>query len=399
MNRDMDAQLDSIDRTRLEPIVRCALDNKEAKVLDWKIHPLSSVTASVGYIFRLTGTARTQSDVLDWSAILKVIPSPTSNLVKLNFLSDEPSHFGYWRREMLLYQSGLCDELPDGLVAPRCYAVSEHVDSYWLWLEDLADGSGTQWSLSHIGLAARRFGHFNGLYAVERPLPSWPWLASDEGVSKWIIEQRLVTDETWQQISDQCKKHALIRHAWPDDTLEKLQHLWREREEFYSILKQLPITLIHGDVSCKNLFARRRENGDDEIVAIDWGLVGIAPLGQEISDLTVHTVRELYLPPGKLDELDQHVFDEYIQGLRDVGWKGDSRVVRLGCTARTALHFGLGLTMMRGEMSFLDDEKRVQIEANTGLSMEEHLDIFATLRRFVTAQADETRALKNSLHL
>ena len=132
-------------------------------------------------------------------------------------------------------------------------------------------------------------------------------------------------------------------------------------------------------------------------VAIDWGLVGIAPLGQEVAGLTVHTVVGLFLPPDQLGELDASVFEGYLQGLSDGGWKGDARAVRLGYAARAALHFAITHTALRQETRFLDEEKRQQAEAATGLSMDEYLHMLATVRRFVVARADEARELGDSI--
>jgi hypothetical protein len=118
MDIDFEEQVNSLDRTALSPVVRKALDDTAAEILAWTVLPLKGSSA-VGYIFRLTGTARSRADVVAWSLILKIVPSPANKQVKFNFLSNEPSHFGYWKREMLLYQSGLCDELPDGLTATK----------------------------------------------------------------------------------------------------------------------------------------------------------------------------------------------------------------------------------------------------------------------------------------
>ena len=396
MSADFDAQVHALDRSALTPIVQAALENPEAVMLDWTVQPLTGFSA-VGYLFRLTGTARVQSDVRNWSLILKIVPSPTSEQVKVGFLSDEPSHVGYWKREMLFYRSALRDQLPDGLTTPRCYRASENEDSCWLWLEDIQESQ--EWSLATFGLAARRFGQLNGFYAVESRIPAWPWLATDDGFAHLLVRQGFVTDESWQQIADLARRHAIVRRAWPEDVLDGMRRLWDEREAFFSLLRRLPKTLVHGDVARKNLFARPRENASAEIVAIDWGLLGVAALGQEIAGLTVHTVVGLFLPPNQLEELDALVVDGYLRGLSDNGWKGDPRSVRLGYAARTSLHFSIIHAGLRQEMKFLDDEKRKQTEADTGLSMGEHLHMLATVRRFIVERAAEARELKGSLHL
>lgn len=393
---DIEEQVNSISQIELLPIVQKALNNPTLTALTWANQPLA-VNSAVGYLFRLSGTARRQSEVQDWSIILKIIPSPTNKQVKVKLLSDEPSHFGYWKREMLFYESSLREELPDGLTTPHCYQVSDYGDTYWLWLEDIADA--TPWSLATFGQAARQFGYLNGLYAVERPIPSWGWLATDEGVARMCIDQRFVTDESWRQISDLSQQYPFIRQAWPDDVLEGMERLWGEREDFFTLLRHLPKTLVHGDVARKNLFVRPRREGVDEIVAIDWGLLGRAPLGQEISGLTVHTIVGQFLPPGELEELDNWVFHEYLHGLHEVGWRGDSRIVRLGYTARTALHFSILHTVLKHETKLTDTEEGREFEARTALSRDEYLHMLVTVRRFVLALANETRTLKSALHL
>ncbi len=39
------------------------------------------------------------------------------------------------------------------------------------------------------------------------------------------------------------------------------------------------------------------------------------------------------LPPERLDELDSRLTSAYLEGLRDAGWTGDERLVRLGICA------------------------------------------------------------------
>ena len=73
----------------------------------------------------------------DRSAILKLVAHSTEGHV--NWISgEEPSHWFYWRREVLAYESGLLATLPGDLRAPVCHLVAERDDgSVALWLEDL----------------------------------------------------------------------------------------------------------------------------------------------------------------------------------------------------------------------------------------------------------------------
>ncbi len=87
------------------------------------------------------------------------------------------THVLYWKREALVYQSDLLDDLPGGVRGPRCYAITEQPDgSVWLWLEEVKEIYGPRWPLEQYARAAHHLGHMNGAYLAGRPLPSYPWL-------------------------------------------------------------------------------------------------------------------------------------------------------------------------------------------------------------------------------
>jgi hypothetical protein len=88
---------------------------------------------------------------------------------------NNPSGHHYWKREALLYESGLLDDLPTGLMAPRCFGVVEQPDGeYWLSLEEVNDDVGARWPLAHYGVVAHHLGLFNGAYLMGRPIPCEP---------------------------------------------------------------------------------------------------------------------------------------------------------------------------------------------------------------------------------
>ncbi|MBK9613847.1 MAG: hypothetical protein IPO34_21210 [Dehalococcoidia bacterium] len=88
---------------------------------------------------------------------------------------DDPSHWNYWQREPLIYQSGLLDALPAGMAAPRCYGSVPLPGNFaLLWLEDIHDAYQTAWPLARYALAARRLGGLNGRYASGGARQSFP---------------------------------------------------------------------------------------------------------------------------------------------------------------------------------------------------------------------------------
>jgi hypothetical protein len=108
---------------------------------------------------------------------------------------DDQSHWNYWRRELLVYQSGLLDGLPQGLVAPCCFGSAELPGSViCLWLEDLGEPDPAGWSLERYALAARHLGRLNGRFASA--LPPFPWY-SDHCVRQWAASD-MWKDASWE---------------------------------------------------------------------------------------------------------------------------------------------------------------------------------------------------------
>ena len=66
--------------------------------------------------------------------------------------------------------------------------------------------------------------------------------------------------------------------------------------------------------------------------------------------------------PDKLPELGQIVFEAYVEGLRDSGWRGDIRLARLGFAASLAL----GAAFPEAVWMTLDQAKQVaQMQGRT----------------------------------
>ena len=112
---------------RLREVVRAALGEPEASAGAWEAVPLRGGAGAGGLggegaLYALSGTARVGAAERPWRVVLKVLtPQPAR---------DDPTHVRYWRREPLLYRSGLLDGLdaldglvdarPGGLRAPAC---------------------------------------------------------------------------------------------------------------------------------------------------------------------------------------------------------------------------------------------------------------------------------------
>jgi hypothetical protein len=189
-----------------------------------------------------------------------------------------------------------------------------------------------------------------------------------------------------------AREDPFVRRYWPGDTAERALALWAGRGLLLDRLDRLPHVLGHGDFQPGNLFARTGADGRPVTVAIDWASTGPMPVGRELTHLVAMSLGVGHADPDRAPELDRVVFDGYLQGLREAGWRGDPRLARLGFTATTALVGGLHPWGVVPHTA----EQRARIEKAFG-PYEEVMDRNARARRFALDLAEEARALVDAL--
>jgi hypothetical protein len=323
----------------------------------------SSLGPATGGLFRVHGTAHvsdagTAEDSgvvhggLDWSAVLKVLRPPADP--RRVSAARKPGHGSYWRREALAYGSGILRDLPGGLVAPRCLAVwpqppverdraagstAQPNEEVWLWLEEVVDRYGGWWPVERTLLAARHLAEFGGAYLGKRPVPQHAWIGA--GYLRQRIARsagmlpRFEDGAIWQ--------HPLLRGLFDPADGERLRRVWARRQSLVEALDALPQTLRHGDSHRGNLFALRPApnagtgRSGERTAAIDWGTLGIGPVGADLAELALsRAIAGELLAPGGSD-FGERLFGSYVDGLRATGWNGDAGDVRRGYAATAAL--------------------------------------------------------------
>ena len=185
------------------------------------------------------------------------------------------------------------------------------------------------------GLAARHLGQFNGAWMTGEPVPTQPWLSRD-----WLRDFCMKHAPKISQLPD-VSDDPMLKRCFPADVADGFMRLWNEHRLFLDGLEKLPQTICHLDANRRNLFADHAPDGQEQTVAIDWELVGVGAVGQELGPLSPASVFWGQVQLTDLRTLDEMVFNGYLQGLYDAGWRGDPQVVRLGYTLTASLRHGL----------------------------------------------------------
>jgi hypothetical protein len=160
---------------------------------------------------------------------------------------------------------------------------------------------------------------------------------------------------------------------------------------FFGVLEGLPQIFSHFDCQRRNLFIRKNENENDELILVDWALCGFGPLGAELYSLVGMSCALGEWPSSEVVHLDNAAFEGYLQGLGEVGWSGKMEVVRLGFVAWQALW--LGARMPYALAWWCSTEHRMYALQQFGMAEEELYLNWIPLLSFSLDCADEARNL------
>jgi len=321
-------QVKNITQETLRPIICQLLADPSAIPTTWEIAPIHGGTGSmVGgtALYRIVGETATQSS---WSLVLKILYARPDEAVNSPY---------YWRREYELYQSQMLTALPtNGLTSPRIYGCTEFSDACWIWMEEI-EQERQSWDWADYTLVARRLGRFNGAYLTEHSIPDEPWL-SDQWHCRIVPPLADLFDNL-----DKYLQEPLVQRVLPLFKKDEILAIWQERERYCEALAGLPQTFCHLDVFPQNLF-----HNEHSTQLIDWALCGRGAVGEELVCFVSLSLYSPDLSLSQADKLDHTIFAGYMAGLRDVGWTGDEKLVRLGYTCAMTLR-GLALLRMADE--------------------------------------------------
>jgi hypothetical protein len=384
-------RLAGVDSIRLTSIVRKMKRNNDLNVTKWS-HTRIGAGGGISFGSALS-LCRFSGEAVDlethrntsWSLMLKAVGRNGNG-------SKDPAAWNYWKREILVNQSGIIETLTDDFAAPVCFDIDEFPDDeYWIWMEDIGDDQTDTWSIDRYCLAARHLGQFNGTYLVAKSVPGATWLSTGR-VREWIGFSDPIIAEL------QARRSTESLRPWINDkAIERILRLWTDRHSFLRALDSLPKTFCHHDAFRRNLIGRTRDSGVAQTVAFDWAVAGTGAIGEEISNLIFTSLAWLDVDFAEAGDLQEGVISGYIDGLRDAGWKGDANLVRFGCLGSAALQVGIAWAGGGALSWFNDREKDKAFPKRIGHSLERVVSQLTRLQPYLLAAADEARRLMDTI--
>jgi hypothetical protein len=373
-------RLRTLDPAILTDVVRRDQRDPGFEITHWDVRRLSDRGfASGDGPFCFYGEGGSGPSRKSWSVVLKICTTAPDIL-------GDTTRLGYRQRECLAYQSGMLDALPAALAVPRYYAVSEQADGTWLWLEHIAERTGDRWTLDDFCFAAYELGRFGAEYALGRQNPVQPWLSLD-ALGQWL---RFWTRETtWTS--------SVVQKVISPQTRARVLDLWDSRERLIAALDHLPQVFSHGDVHRRNYIIRKQPDGSDELVAVDWAWCGLRPFGSDLGHLVGWSSAFYDWDPADIRSLERVAESAYLAGLRDAGWHGDPRLVRLALTSWIALW--QGVTIPHCIAHFATEEHRAMLRQQFDRSPDEFAQDWAKLCDYALDRADEAVQLMSDLKM
>ncbi|MBV7327237.1 aminoglycoside phosphotransferase family protein [Chloroflexi bacterium TSY] len=349
---------------------------------EWACRTIYGGTGEGLGIWQIRGIADAQHHSISWSLIVKILDRSLSG--------DGEATWNYWKREALLYESDLLDELSGHLKAPRCLGVTIQADAQaWIWLEDLGQVPNGSWSLDDYTTAAQHLGEFNGCYLTGKAVPTQTWL-SKHWLQKWL--DRAPGIERFNELAG----HPIVQRLYPAGIQSTLRHIWLQQTEWLNILDKLPHTLCHMDAFPNNLRLYTNDTSQQQTIAFDWAYVGIGAIGEDLAPLVWANLLwahvDSQVQPGDIELRTSAVLTGYLAGLRQAGWSGDEQTVRLGYTIASLLRYGLGMVPV-GLNIAIDPDADEWADNVFGTSFDMMVDYQSGLIREQIKLADELSTL------
>lgn len=238
-------------------------------------------------------------------------------------------HWNYWRREFLVYRNGVPSKFADaGVSAPSLLEAFEAGGRVIMFLEDCQLAPATRWEAVSYCAAARDLGVAQGSLVNAGEISDPPWFCQnyifDYALEKPFDRSLVTVDDAWTELID-------AGVLSPADKDLQIRFGLNERR-LLSLLNAVPMTICHNDFWTRNLFGDSME----VTTVVDWSFLGRGPIGADVANMVASAGFDGFISGDNLATFSEEIFEAYLSGLRQGGWTGSERLVRLGYWASAA---------------------------------------------------------------
>jgi hypothetical protein len=288
---------------------------------------------------RVTGRARHATGEAGFAFFVKVVQSWARHPF-FRFVPDPIREMALaglpFEAEPRVYRSDLADRLPPGLTMPRAYAVVDlDVESTALWLEDVP-AVPAHWDRAALTRAAHLLGRLAASPRI-RPLAT---VADPDGgrTLRTYAEGRIAHGVVPALHDPGLWRHPLVAPAFDEALRREVLAAVDALPGLVDELEALPYGVAHGDACTRNLLVAADR---PELVLIDFGFWGPAPLGFDLGQLLLGEVQLGERSAGLLDDDERACLAAYVAGLREEGCPVDAATVRRGQALQMLLFSGI----------------------------------------------------------
>ena len=242
------------------------------------------------------------------------------------------------RREARFFDSGIPGLLPSGLATPPDPGLLQHDGLTWIVMRDVGAALRDPWTPATARTAAVRAALLHVPGSLRPDLLDTPWLER-EGYAAYAHHVPAGHGNL-----DALAHDPLLKGLFTAEQVHALHTCLDAAAELGSRARELPATLVHGDLTPRNAGL----DGDHALVLIDWEHVGVGPVGFDLG-----TFVSLYRAFGGQGELDESALLEvYGRALSDLAGTDLRHSAALGfavahLTWGLHLRLGPGLTAVR----------------------------------------------------
>lgn len=303
---------------QLEAMVAAQLRRPQVRVLTARLqpHPYNRPALTTAGRYLVSGTAADDAgQSRNYAFFVKLVQawrkSPLSAEVP-EPLRSQLAPLMPWRTEPDIYRGDLGRHLPHGLRLARAYHVTDLDDeSAAIWL-DRVPVRRVQWDVARHRHAAYLLGRLAANASVAALAAQVPvGRTARRFAEHWLavkVVPDLTTEDLWQRpdvaatFDPQLRRRIVSAAAALPTLVDELE--------------SLPTMTAHGDACTDNLLLTRLDN---DIVLIDFGFWGTAPVGFDLGQLLLGEIQLGRRPARAFPELEEACLPAYVQGLRDEG--------------------------------------------------------------------------------